>query len=221
MYSRDSSGFLDGGDRVVQLDSISPSVENSPTNDAEAHPTELLNQIGWKSGPPLGVSLTPTSTILVTNLPSALFSEILDLHPLLCPFGGIKTLKILDSGLGDLCLGKTSVLVEYTTVSGAKEAKEALHGQFYACYPVCVLYIQVSPPDHGILGLNPFAQPFSQESPSCSCPISSATAQGFAKQLQHTTTGKVLGPLSSLGIGHPSLYVQRSTTSRSSSASSR
>jgi hypothetical protein len=211
---------------VVQFDSRSPSAEDNPTNDAEKHPTESLNQIGWKSRSPFGVSLIPTSTILVTNLPSALFSEILDLHPLLCPFGGIKTLKILDSSLGDLCLGKTSVLVEYATVSGAKEAKEALHGQFYACYPVCVLYIQVSLPDQSMLGLNSVVQPFSQESHSCSCSTSLGTAPGFSKQLQHATTGfhignKGFGSLSSLGIGHPSLYAQRSATSRSSSASSR
>ena len=40
-------------------------------------------------------SLTSTTTILVTNLPSVLFSQAADLRPLLCPFGTIKNLQVI------------------------------------------------------------------------------------------------------------------------------
>ncbi|KAL1695189.1 hypothetical protein GGG16DRAFT_109291 [Schizophyllum commune] len=43
-------------------------------------------------------SLTSTTTILVTNLPSVLFSQAADLRPLLCPFGTIKNLQVIKAG---------------------------------------------------------------------------------------------------------------------------
>src|ERR1700730_85877 len=131
------AGFLDGGDRSLQLDSTSTQDEHSGNDGLCLDTYSSLLSVKERSSI-LGISLVPTVSVLVTNLPSALFSEIVDLHPLLCPFGRIKTLRILDPRAEDISACKTSVIAEYASVSSAKEAKESLHNQFYAQYPVQV-----------------------------------------------------------------------------------
>lgn len=112
--------------------------------------------------------------LLVTNLPSVLFSQVADLHPLLCPFGEIVALKIVS----EKHEGETiSVFVEYKTALQAKEAFEALCGQRYTSKPVNVEFVQPSMPStvesnsdywlsnkfNSKTGLNPLAAPFLAE----------------------------------------------------------
>ncbi len=116
----------------------------------------------------------PVPALLVTNLPSVLFSQVADLHPLLCPFGEIVSLKIASENTDE---GTVSVLVEYKTTSQAKEAFDALCGQRYTSKPVNVQLVYPTPSpttDSGLdywssggfggkAGLNPLAAPFLAE----------------------------------------------------------
>jgi hypothetical protein len=120
------------------------------------------------------VSLTPSSKLLVLNLPTLLFAQTSDLHPLFYPFGPIKEVKLLDTST--LSNGTTSALVEYTDVSNAQEAKDALQRQLYGSLRLEVWFIQDSihpvecsatayaqpsmVPTTSDAGLNPFAAPF-------------------------------------------------------------
>ena len=134
----------------------------------------------------------PVPALLVTNLPSVLFSQVADLHPLLCPFGEIVTLKIVSKKHEEETV---SVFVEYKTALQAKEAFEALCGQRYTSKPVNVEFVQPSMPsmaesnsDNWIsnkfnsrTGLNPLAAPFLAEhanpvnTPVASMPYSSSS----------------------------------------------
>ena len=123
-----------------------------------------------------GFSHIPTSKLMVSNLSAILFTQVSDLHPLFCPFGPIKDIKILGSfGLPDTTI---TAVVEYVNVSNAQEAKEALQCQSYAGHPLGVHYIcDAGTPAHtrpspflsgsllghgksSDIGLNPFAIPF-------------------------------------------------------------
>lgn len=88
----------------------------------------------------LKTSSMPTSSLLVTNLPTLLFSQIQDLHPLFYPFGPIEKLEIVHI----LPTGTMSVIVRYTTSTIAQEAKEALHGQRYGINQLEVRFVQTS-----------------------------------------------------------------------------
>lgn len=118
--------------------------------------------------------MAPSSKLLISNLPTLLFAQTSDLHPLVYPFGPIKEVKLLDtSTLGN---GTTSALVEYTDVPNAQEAKEALQRQLYGSSHLEVWFIQDSihpvecsatayaqpsmVPTTSDAGLNPFAAPF-------------------------------------------------------------
>lgn len=133
----------------------SPSPEQSGFTTPIEHPVQHI--------PP---APCPVSALLVTNLPSVLFSQVEDLHPLLCPFGEIVNLEIR-SNKPDL--GIISVFVEYKTAIQAQEACDALHGQCYTSQPVKVEYVQPNSPDvnywplckiNAKTGLNPMAPPF-------------------------------------------------------------
>ncbi|KAI0077366.1 hypothetical protein K474DRAFT_1643428 [Panus rudis PR-1116 ss-1] len=147
-----SQGFLDGGDRTVVLSSssspvspVTPAFDSDPPTSAASScvsspvvATPLINQ-----PMPLALPdhLSATSSILVTNLPASLFSTELDLYPLLCPFGEVKSLKILGSGAAASSQGTTSVLVEYKSYDGAREARDTLQGQTYGNQPVRVDFL--------------------------------------------------------------------------------
>lgn len=85
-------------------------------------------------------SSTPTSTVLVSNLPTLLFGQLHDLHPLFVPFGPVKELRVVESSPG----GTTSALVVYATAVSAKDAKESLAGQCYANFRVETCYVRSS-----------------------------------------------------------------------------
>lgn len=173
-------GFLDGGDRNAMLESRStPSPDSLPNDLAFLSCSDSsLSSSGNDLLSP-GLSLIPTSTLLVTNLPTVLFSQTLDMHPLFYPFGLIKRLEVLGSPL-NVRAHTTSVVVEYALISSAKEAKETLQGQHYANHTINPQYLQaafrsleLSSEDlvGSTLGntnnssLNPFAVPFVLQTP--------------------------------------------------------
>ena len=85
---------------------------------------------------------TPTSTVLVSSLPTLLFGQLHDLYPLFVPFGPVKELRVIEN-FPD---GSTSVLVVYATAVAAKDAKESLAGQRYANFRVETCYVRSSSP---------------------------------------------------------------------------
>ncbi|KAJ3528803.1 hypothetical protein NMY22_g9260 [Coprinellus aureogranulatus] len=127
-----SQGFLDGGDRALLLDSRSshlPGPGNvdgrgyaSSSSDSEYSPTMT------DSAPQSGMN-TPVSTtaLLITNLPAMLFSQVQDLHPLLCPFGRIERIQTIQLPNAETI----SAIVQYGSSQSALEAKIALSGQRY------------------------------------------------------------------------------------------
>ncbi|KAH7923449.1 hypothetical protein BV22DRAFT_1036301 [Leucogyrophana mollusca] len=171
-----SQGFLDGADRTMMLSSPTPpslpGVDICLRNTSDFAAPNERNAIQW---PP---TMVPSSKLLVSNLPTLLFTQASDLHPLLYPFGPIKELKMLEPSSTETQAGTTSASVEYASPSSAREAKEALQGQLYADFPMDVQYVQdnfytagdgfVSGPGRSSSGygkisdtrLNPFAPPF-------------------------------------------------------------
>ena len=80
----------------------------------------------------------PTASLLVTNLPTLLFSQAQDLHPLFFPFGRIEKLEIVQVSP----LGTMSVVVQYSAAHVAQEAKETLSGQLYGSYQIEARYVK-------------------------------------------------------------------------------
>lgn len=83
----------------------------------------------------------PAMCLLVSNLPTMLFSQAQDLHPLFFPFGQIDRLGIVHISP----LGYLSVIVQYTSTSSAQEAKESLNGQLYGNFRIEARYVRLSP----------------------------------------------------------------------------
>jgi len=145
-------GFLDGGDRSTALPpSIPPA---SPTENASP-PLENVPaanpQLGIQSS--FVVSIAVTSTLLVRNLPVLLFSQPLELEPLLLPFGQIKKLDILETSGSDTATGFVTVAVEYATADNAYEAKMTLDGQIYVGHVLKIEFIQPLPSSCDTLAL--------------------------------------------------------------------
>ncbi|KAG6875369.1 hypothetical protein C0992_004091 [Termitomyces sp. T32_za158] len=136
-----SGGFLDGGDRAIPLEPrpnsrALSSISSQDSGSANSSTTSIsTNEIELAS---LATSLTPTPTLLVLNLPSLIFSQTQDMHPLFYPFGRIKKLSPVEAPSDDT----TSVIVEYETAVIAQEAKETLHGQFYVGHEIHVHYVR-------------------------------------------------------------------------------
>ncbi|KAF8636894.1 hypothetical protein AX17_003146 [Amanita inopinata Kibby_2008] len=140
-----SQGFLDGGDRSMALDSRPSSRVNFRRNLSVYSSGNSSNSSLDGNEPDfssLVPSSTPTPVLLVSNLPSLLFSQVKDLHPLFLPFGPIKNLEVIE----DSSVGSISVIVDYTTAATAKEAKDALTGQCYATFRVETCYLRSGPP---------------------------------------------------------------------------
>ncbi|PCH35412.1 RNA-binding domain-containing protein [Wolfiporia cocos MD-104 SS10] len=141
-----SQGFLDGGDRTTVLASQPPSPTPS-VFDFPAGSNPSSGQVSEASSPrpdraPMSIFSSQANSVLVSNLPSILFSQLSDLYPLFCPYGDIRKIDILESGANDLNHGDISVAVEYATVAQALEARNALSGQKYSSIPVKVEFIQ-------------------------------------------------------------------------------
>ena len=86
----------------------------------------------------LATCSVPTTSLLVTNLPTLLFSQAQDLHPLFFPFGHIEKLEIVQVSP----LGTMSVVVRYSAAHVAQEAKETLSGQLYGSYQIEARYVK-------------------------------------------------------------------------------
>lgn len=86
----------------------------------------------------LATCSVPTASLLVTNLPTLLFSQAQDLYPLFFPFGHIEKLEIVQVSP----LGTMSVVVQYSVAHVAQEAKEALSGQLYGSYQIEARYVK-------------------------------------------------------------------------------
>jgi hypothetical protein len=86
----------------------------------------------------LATCSVPTASLLVTNLPTILFSQAQDLHPLFVPFGHIEKLEIVQVSP----LGTMSVVVQYSAAHVAQEAKETLSGQLYGSYQIEARYVK-------------------------------------------------------------------------------
>lgn len=161
---------------------LSQQAQNAAKNDAALDYQPVVQTITEPSGLATPISENqmapvplPVPALLVSNLPSVLFSQVTDLHPLLCPFGEIVGLRIVSENTAD---GTVVVFVEYKTASQAKEARAALSGQRYHSQPVGVEFVQPSSPspiepDFDLwssckfnmkTGLNPLAAPFFAES---------------------------------------------------------
>jgi len=137
-------GFLDGGDRSTALPpSIPPASPVENANPAlESAPT-VNPQTGVH--PSFVVSIAVTSTLLIRNLPLLLFSQPLELDPLLLPFGQIKKLDVLETSGPDTATGYVTVAAEYETADSAYEAKMTLDGQVYVNHVLKIEFIQPLP----------------------------------------------------------------------------
>ncbi|KAF9269690.1 hypothetical protein L218DRAFT_916042 [Marasmius fiardii PR-910] len=130
-----SQGFLDGGDRTNIFDPYGNFPSDNPQEEA---PNSISPDVpSVPSETSFTLVFTPSTTLLVTNLPFILFSQTSDLEPLLCPFGEIKKLEVITLPSPQ---ETTSALVEYTDVSSAQEAKESLQGQCYVNYRINAEY---------------------------------------------------------------------------------
>ncbi|KAI0697056.1 hypothetical protein BC835DRAFT_1340033 [Cytidiella melzeri] len=176
-----SQGFLDGGDRTLVL---SQQAQNTSSTEQmfDSHTMDLActSETSGPARPAIENQIqqitpvpSPVPALLVTNLPSVLFSQVTDLHPLLCPFGEIVDLKIVSENCEE---GTVTVFVEYKTASQAQEALDMLRGQRYTSQPVHAQYVQPNRPPvdsdldgwprckfNAKTGLNPLAAPFLAE----------------------------------------------------------
>lgn len=132
-------GFLDGGDRAMLHDSRSRMPSPTPaTSERQRFATSNSSDSRDADPDSLATTFVPTTSLLVTNLPTMLFSQVQDLHPLFLPFGQIEKLEIVQTSP----LGTVSVFVQYASVSAAQEAKECLGGQVYGNYQIDARYVK-------------------------------------------------------------------------------
>lgn len=212
------------------------SLPEMESDHQPAHPTIGSPQYTIKQW---NISLAPSSKLLVSNLPTLLFTQASDLHPLFCPFGPIKEVKLMDSTtFGN---GTTSALVEYVNIVNAQEAKDALQRQFYGTSRLEVRFIQdnIRPVDSAAYaqspmlpktsnaGLNPCAAPFvfgSRRLPPLAFGLSCVAHDAFVSDL-HSPPGLSGDTFQAASFApHPVTYNLRAhvadTISRSSSATS-
>jgi hypothetical protein len=134
------TGFLDGGDRAVNLESqidSSPSSSDGGTTPAFQASSALYDYP--KRTNSLSGAQSGLTSIVVHNLPAVLFAQDSDLEPLFFPFGEVK--EIQKQSLSPTTQSRAdtiSVLVTYSSFTGARDAKLALHGQTYGDIPLIV-----------------------------------------------------------------------------------
>lgn len=148
-------------------------VTSGPASDYDMTESAASPETPAICTPPMDCKLQPLPVpiLLVTNLPTMLFSQAGDLYPLLCPFGEIVQLKVLNRSADTDTL---SVSVEYQTMTQAQEAKESLKGQLYHDRYVRAEFLLPEPSSpvpsdfstwsttagDNKPGLNPYAAPF-------------------------------------------------------------
>jgi hypothetical protein len=151
-------GFLDGGDRALLLESRSPLP--GPGNMDIGGFSSSGSDSGYSpattdSAPQSGTStpLQTTAALLITNLPAMLFSQIQDLHPLLCPFGRIDRIQTVQIPNAETI----SAVVQYGSPEAALEAKTALNGQRYDNMLLETHFVHPSFGESGSIDLRPVA----------------------------------------------------------------
>ncbi|KAF8815088.1 hypothetical protein BYT27DRAFT_7199562 [Phlegmacium glaucopus] len=126
-----------------RLPSPSPKLNTGPA--LASSDTSGFSLGSHDSGPvSLATCSVPTASVPVTNLPTLLFSQAQDLHPLFFPFGRIEKLEIVQVSP----LGTMSVVVQYSAAHVAQEAKETLSGQRYGSYQIEARYVKHITPNH-------------------------------------------------------------------------
>jgi hypothetical protein len=176
------------------------------------------------------------ASIVVHNLPAFLFSQDSDLEPLFCPFGDVKEIrKQCAPSTSQSCTNAISIVVTYSSATGAREAKAALHGQIYGDSPLVVeSFLPFDNNEsswkldrHHISrsSLNPCASPFIFESVSAvsappTCAVSGDFLDYFSNPISSGLTAPPNLPLSdSATQGHRSLP-NSTLPSRTNSAAS-
>ena len=229
------AGFLDGGDRAVtiegQVDSPPPSSDRGPT---PAFQTSSALNGHFKTANSL--SGGPAS-IVVYNLPAVLFAQDSDLEPLFFPFGEVKEIRRQGIFPANQSRADTiSVLVTYSSYTGAKEAKLALHGQIYGDIPLIVESFPTfshhesnwkpGRDSFSRSSLNPRASPFVLDSTlAVSAPPTCRVSEYFPDYFSKTTSSGLATHFNYLSFpdsvpqGHRSLP-SSSRSSRSNSAAS-
>lgn len=124
------TGFLDGGDRSAALTVTTPL----PTPRPDVESSEAPLNSCWT------ITSNPATKLLVSNLPTLLFTQVSDLRPLFHPFGSINKMAILQSSHNTLDSSITAV-VEYVDITSAMEAKDSLQFQTYAGHLIDVHYV--------------------------------------------------------------------------------
>lgn len=177
------------------------------------------------------LSLVPTPTIFVTNLPTFLFAQVQDMQSLFYPFGRIKKLKILET----TPKGSTSAVVEYESAGIAQEARETLHGQCYAGQQIAARFVRsksslldvASVSDAAYYDMNvPHAfAPSARQSSFLLGPVGLHSHYDSIRSHRFNNTSRYNDPGSQNTYLHaphptPSLDYHQRITSRSSSASS-
>ncbi|KAJ7032005.1 hypothetical protein C8F04DRAFT_670972 [Mycena alexandri] len=155
-----SKGFLDGGDRAGVVQPPSSSLSPAP-------PPVLSPPVPSDTQALPSLSVEPTSTLLLANLPSLLFGSEDDLRGLVYPFGNVKALKLVRlpppsaSASASASAAPASILssfpvststpaptkpitaaiVHYASLVAAQDARRALDGESYAGCTVRVAYL--------------------------------------------------------------------------------
>lgn len=125
--------LLDPRSRMPSPTPIAPERQRLPTSNSSDS-----GDSGDANPASLATTFVPTMSLLVTNLPTMLFSQVQDLQPLFVPFGQIEKLEIVQVS----ALGTMSAFVQYASVSIAQEAKDCLDGQIYGNYQIEARYVR-------------------------------------------------------------------------------
>lgn len=124
-----SHGFMDGADRLAMI-------EAQPAQHAEFEPRPP------QFAPPAPRPSNSANALLISNLPALLFSHVSDLHPLVCPYGIVDKLEIMNScNPANSMKNTVSAIVEFRCSSSAQEALSALDQQVYADQVITIRYI--------------------------------------------------------------------------------
>ncbi|KAI0266516.1 hypothetical protein BC834DRAFT_874953 [Gloeopeniophorella convolvens] len=239
-----SQGFLDGGDRVVTLDNqVDTASASANLGGTIAFQTPGATGDRVKLTSPLPGAHSCHTSLLVHNLPSVLFSQESDLEPLFCPFGDIKEIRKQNCSFSATCsrTDTFSVVVTYSAVAGARDARDALQGQYYGDSPLAVelvpsfdQYHNATPTSNWDLNqdhisrssLNPRASPFVFDSAlALSAPPTCAVSDTYGDYFSKPTSSGLATPLDHFSLFQPTLQGPRSLPtsglpSRSSSAAS-
>lgn len=209
-------GFLDGGDRTVTLEG---HVDPGPPPSADISVTPAFQTSGASGDhsnvSPLSGARSRHASILVRNIPALLFAQDSDLEPLFCPFGDVEDIRRQGSSATWPHTDTISVIVTYSSVAGAREAKAGLEGQRYGDTPLIVEYL---PPsyrntetgwkygcDHvSRSSLNPCASPFVFDTPSAaSAPPTCHVSGTFPDYFSRPTSSSLVTPLNRYSLPEP------------------